>query len=308
MRIIINVCNLLLLLFISATATTLIEPTRTPTAITWTGEKLGCTIGTGKAWNFQVYRADDRAHRSHYALVSVFELTDCYGGSRCVVPGSRVSLRNCNWSVSDVTCSEGVAHFSFSTGRVDGRWEDLRVIVHLQEDSSSSEIKFDLVIEGYNWWSQSPTASLGLKYSIGGYKAHAMRARRHGRIHTPHCSFDPGQAATIQPLDDPPYVLEPLVDLQAPTGLKGPEVVVSWEHFPGGSTLHQDPTLSLTEPNRTPLWVVGGICLALGIIVLVLWLGGVLPTVLSVLRMRSSVRKTAPAPTIAVKDSPFIRV
>jgi hypothetical protein len=103
------------------------------------------------------------------------------------VPTSNVALASLSWTVSDFVESGDETTFELVCGAagdcINSRLETLKFVVHLPSDNNNStEIKFDVDIDGYTWVQGDARLSLAyqMKRKVGGSTEESEGSGRDG--------------------------------------------------------------------------------------------------------------------------------
>jgi len=110
--------------------------------------------------------------------VKFSQLYECIGGggavpSKSSTPNcqkygpSNLALPSLSWSFSDVQESNGVLGFNITVTSTESRFDFFQLRNHVRKNASH-ELKFDVVIQGYNWVSSNPDARLALLFILNG--------------------------------------------------------------------------------------------------------------------------------------------
>jgi hypothetical protein len=222
-------------------------------------------------------------------LMHLYEATNT-GGKLQMVGGSMIALPSLTWSFStpmvvqrNWTSSNGSIEchqettFNVTNNGQDkkSRWSNLVFVNHLRNQDTNDRVKFDVVLEDYQWVSTTNTTVLALDASLlssnPSQNSSLSVNNNTNTVNVGSAYFNATNWANIQPQN-----VNVSVNITSDGSNNGFSLIYS--HFPTGSSLYHDPEFGLssssnnTNNNDNNMWIwigvgVGGVLVIVAVAV-----------------------------------------
>lgn len=145
-----------------------------------------------------------------------------------------IALSSLSWEFTTPSESDGVVTFDIASGPIDNRFSSLTFRNYLSKEGNDTfpknGVKFDVIIRDYEWSSSSSDANLVLEFTFQG-----------------------GDNGYFESSDNALVYYNETTSESISVGFEGSKnrKVITYDHFPSGWTLEQDPIMGVSAGIST---------------------------------------------------------